>query len=214
MHDSSRPGDQVDLRVKRTRKLLRDALVALIDEKGFDKISISEIADRAMINRATFYRHFRDKADLLVRCMDDIFEDLEARIVPPLDASGQPQMQAPMQNILMLFEHVNEHAAFYRVMLGKGGSSLFHMRVREVIKAIASRRLTTLGGRFPDVLMSATETDMLAHFGAATLIGLIMWWVENEQPYSPTQMAGHAITLVTQGAYGIYKLPPNLVISA
>src|SRR6476660_467523 len=63
-----------DLRVRRTRKLLIQALIELTIEKGFAAITVQEIADRAMVNRATFYRHYRDKHDLLEAYMREVYE--------------------------------------------------------------------------------------------------------------------------------------------
>ena len=59
-----------DLRVRRTQKLLREALIALIEERSFDAITVGEIAERAMVSRAAFYRHYQDKYDLV----EKIFE--------------------------------------------------------------------------------------------------------------------------------------------
>jgi AcrR family transcriptional regulator len=56
---------RVDPRVTRTRKLIRDALVSLLAEKNFESISVQDIAERATVNRATFYAHFTDKFALL-----------------------------------------------------------------------------------------------------------------------------------------------------
>src|SRR5205814_10062730 len=53
--------NETDPRVRRTRKLLRDALVELLAEKSFHAINVQEVADRATLNRATFYAHFVDK---------------------------------------------------------------------------------------------------------------------------------------------------------
>jgi AcrR family transcriptional regulator len=61
---------RVDPRVRRTRKLLQAALLELLQEKSFASISIQEIAERATVNRATFYTHFADKyalADSIIR---------------------------------------------------------------------------------------------------------------------------------------------------
>lgn len=59
-----------DLRVKRTRKLISQAFFTLLRKKKFEKISIQEIADSAMINRATFYAHYADKQDLYDSLID------------------------------------------------------------------------------------------------------------------------------------------------
>lgn len=56
--------NEADPRVKRTRKLLQDALLELLAEKSFDAITVQDIADRSTINRATFYTHFADKYEL------------------------------------------------------------------------------------------------------------------------------------------------------
>jgi len=58
-------GARVDPRVTRTRKLIRDALGSLLAEKSFESISVADIAERATVNRATFYAHYSDKFALL-----------------------------------------------------------------------------------------------------------------------------------------------------
>ena len=54
-----------DLRVTRSQRFIREALIDLIEERGFDALSVGEITARAMVSRATFYRHYRDKYDLV-----------------------------------------------------------------------------------------------------------------------------------------------------
>src|SRR5213083_296749 len=54
-----------NLRVRRTQKLLREALIALIEERGFDALTIGELTERAMVSRAAFYRNYQDKYDLV-----------------------------------------------------------------------------------------------------------------------------------------------------
>jgi AcrR family transcriptional regulator len=58
-------GDFVDRRIVKTKRLLENALVKLMIEKGFDKISIKDLTEEADINRGTFYLHYKDKYDLL-----------------------------------------------------------------------------------------------------------------------------------------------------
>jgi AcrR family transcriptional regulator len=70
----SKTQKRLDPRVVRTRQMLRDALVSLIEEKGFDAITIQDIADRAGLNRATFYLHYRDKQELLVKSLRDAID--------------------------------------------------------------------------------------------------------------------------------------------
>ena len=54
-----------NVRVRRTQKLLREALVELIEERGFEALTIGELTERAMVSRAAFYRNYQDKYDLV-----------------------------------------------------------------------------------------------------------------------------------------------------
>lgn len=82
---------RVDPRVTRTRKLIRDSLVSLLAEKSFESISVQDIAERATVNRATFYAHFPDKFALLDAV---VREDVAARLSEgdPLSVSNTRAM--------------------------------------------------------------------------------------------------------------------------
>ncbi len=71
--------DATDPRILRSRRMLMEALVKLLDQKEFDDISIQEIADEATLNRATFYLHYPDKNALLQAMTAGRFRDLIAR---------------------------------------------------------------------------------------------------------------------------------------
>lgn len=63
----------IDPRVVRTRKLIQEAFTSLMREKEFDDITVKDIAERATVNRATFYAHFVDKFDILDSKITDSF---------------------------------------------------------------------------------------------------------------------------------------------
>lgn len=93
---------RVDPRVTRTQKLIRDALVSLLGEKSFESISVQDIADRATVNRATFYAHYTDKFALLDSL---IREDVAARLAEgdPLQASDTRSMLAMVGTNIFAF---------------------------------------------------------------------------------------------------------------
>src|SRR5690348_3590113 len=62
---------RTDPRIVRTRKMLRDALVELLEEMDIEKISVNRLTQRATINRVTFYLHYRDISDMLEKMADD-----------------------------------------------------------------------------------------------------------------------------------------------
>ena len=201
----SQNGPRIDLRVRRTRKLLRDALVNLIEEEGFDNIKIAQIADRAMINRVTFYRYYRDKYDFLTHCMDDVFEELEAQARPTHNDTGEIDHRAPGVNIEAMFGHIGENANFYRVMLGKNGSGAFISRLRDFLWQVSAKRWHQIT---PDTSGLTIPPDMTLHFTTSAYVGVVIWWVENNCPYSPSDMAVHLLNLTLQGPYRALGLQP------
>ena len=72
-----------DLRVQKTKKLIRDSFFELVEEKGYSKVTVMDITKKAMINRNTFYLHYVDKEDLIdqiltenLKSHEDFIKDL------------------------------------------------------------------------------------------------------------------------------------------
>ena len=86
---------KIDRRVQRTRQALRNALLELIKEKGYDSISVEEITQRANLGRATFYLHYKDKEDLLVDEFNEIVNE-RARTISDIPFSAWlPALENP-----------------------------------------------------------------------------------------------------------------------
>ncbi|MCE2473608.1 MAG: TetR/AcrR family transcriptional regulator [Anaerolineae bacterium] len=75
---------KVDRRIKRTRRLLSEALVSLSLESSYDEISIRSLTQRADVGYATFYRHFKSKDELLTYCMRQVLHEIEKIVKPEL----------------------------------------------------------------------------------------------------------------------------------
>lgn len=202
------PKAKLDPRVIRTRALLQDAIMELIAERGYEPITIQDITDRATLNRATFYLHYRDKHDLLL----NVFDELVAEIVPA--PSGEfdpdhPEWSTP--DIERVFDHVAEHAGFYRAMLGEAGAPFFVARVREYIEGLGMRWLQFLQ---PDKENVPVPLDIAVNFIGAAYLGVITWWLDNGMPYSSKYMSDRLMCLTVQGLQRSLGLPaPEFTIS-
>ena len=86
---------QTDLRIRRTYKFLQEAIIELITAKGFDALTVGDIAERAMINRATFYRHYQDKYDLVAKIFEETTNELVENMQPFHKDTGQSETQNP-----------------------------------------------------------------------------------------------------------------------
>jgi len=177
----------MDRRVKRTRRLLRDALLELIVEKGYDAVTVQDITDKADLARATFYLHFKDKEELLFTSMSEIYANLLENL-EPVEGDAYAEAGVSMANPAD-FEHVAQYAPFYKVMLGEHGSMAFIVQMRAFLAEVMQQRiLIPLYGDNPPFPL-----DFMAHYLAGAQIGMIAWWLENDMPHSAEEMAqmGH-----------------------
>src|SRR6266496_4020419 len=126
-----------NVRVRRTQKLLRGALVELIEERGFEALSVSELTSRAMVSRAAFYRNYQDKYDLV----EQIFEEAMSAL---LKAVGELGREHPPSIWVTFFEHIAEYERLYRALLGSKGSPWFVRKMRASLASLIKER-----GRLP-----------------------------------------------------------------
>jgi len=167
----------MDLRVKRTRKMLREALWEGIMERGFDQLTVSEVCERAMINRATFYRHYEDMNDLLLRGLDEFFDEIHALAEPapsPDDAETYT-FHGPPRNFLLLIEFLNDRVEFFRLMFSERGISAFVARMRLYLEDMIRARIevSRVEGR-----ASLIPEEIVVRSWAGQMMGLLIWWIE------------------------------------
>ena len=183
--------EQTDLRIRRTHKFLQEAMIELITEKGFDAITVGDITERAMINRATFYRHYQDKYDLVAKIFEETANQLVENMKPIHKAPGQSAMENTPEIWVQFFEHVAEHARLYRALLGKNGSPWFATRMREYTMNIMFEQERRWEQQMESnkQLDPAPPEELPAAQLSHVLIGTIVWWLENEKSYTPGQIA-------------------------
>jgi AcrR family transcriptional regulator len=162
-----------DRRVQRTHKLLRESLFSLIQEKGFEKLSVQDIIDHANVGRATFYAHFDNKEDLLLSGFDALRVFLKKRQSEALSSerSVDERIFAYSHDLL---SHIDEHRHLFRAMSGERSHAVVQNAlhrltidlVRGDLKAMADQRDS------PGAIAEA-----LVEFIAGGLFGLLMWWL-------------------------------------
>jgi len=199
---------RIDPRIERTREALRGALMVLIEEKGFDAISVQDIAERAGLNRATFYLHYRDKQDLLIRTSEAVFDRLVAE-AGPIDRENLA-FQKPPQQVVILFQHLAKHRDFYRVMLGRSGVPAFVARMREYLATFTQQRITGLHTLYP-AAVPILDDRFISEYVAGALLSIIIWWLDNDLPHSPEYVADRFGWLSVAGTYKMMGIePPRL----
>ncbi len=181
-----------DPRVVRTRSVLHDALMTLIAEMGYDAITVQHITDRAQLNRATFYLHYRDKQDLLMHIIKDVLDELSQTPahLQTIEATDTRQL------FTYYFDHVAKHVRFYRVMLQEASVAPYVEQMHHHLEDIIRRWLTS--GR-TDTSTMLTPPELFISFIGSAYFSVIKWWVMNNQPYSSEYMAAQFMRLTLSG---------------
>ena len=188
-----------NLRVRRTQKLLREALIELIEERGFEALTVGGITERAMVSRAAFYRNYRDKYDLV----EQIFDEAMSALLGKVADLGR---EHPPKVWVAFFEHIASYDRLYRALLGSKGSPWFSRRLRASLTDVVNERGRTPHGPAgedgsaygPDVsgVITHTFTDDLAPaLVAALFVEAITWWLEQGRATTPIEMAARTSRL-------------------
>lgn len=176
-----------DLRVRRTRKLLQQALIELTIAKGFTAVTVQDLAEQAMVNRATFYRHYLDKYDLLKQYMNEVYALTAPQEALPVGQTPDPASDNPPIGLVRMLEHIQLNADFYRVMLGKQGDPAFTQRIQQYIEQRLRSILPNVGAPLNP---SGPPLDLCLSYTAQAGIGAIVWWLTDDQGRSPAEVAG------------------------
>jgi len=112
--NAAKSAGKTDRRVVRTRDILGDALVALMQEKPFESITVQHVLDRAGVSRSTFYEHYEDKNDLFLSDAAEFFEAMSTALSKHGDKSNRV---APVGEF---FAHVAEQRRFHDALVASG----------------------------------------------------------------------------------------------
>jgi AcrR family transcriptional regulator len=174
--------EKVDRRVRRTRKLLRSALISMILEKGYERVTVQDIIDRADVGRSTFYAHFRDKEDLLVFGLEELRTAFQPEHQPADGSTAKTRAASPT---LAVFEHFARHREVWNAMAGKRGAEVF---IRYLHRFLSELLRAQLAARAPKE-ETQVPLDAVVEFAVNALVGLgVRWWLEHDLPYSPQEM--------------------------
>lgn len=172
---------RTDRRVERTQQLLRTALVSLIQEKGFEALTVQQIIDRANVGRATFYAHFDSKDDLLASGFDDLRASLRARQHDALTA-GRTAEERVFAFSHALLAHVDEYRDVFHAMVGKRSGTAVQRLIDKLLVDLVREDVKSAVAQKEEEEDRSSEA--VARFIAGALFGLMMWWLEMRRPLS------------------------------
>jgi len=175
--------ERTDRRVKRTNKLLQEALVDLTLERGYDAVTIRDITERADVGYATFFRHYPDKASLLAELLQAMKDDFRLLLEPFTIVSD------PEHTGTLIFDYVEANYDLCRVLL----NSTDTMSLFRPMEIIGQEEMTPLLHTPQEGLV---PVDVAVTHLMSSLVMLIRWWVDHDRPYPPERMGQMAAELI------------------
>ena len=125
-----------DLRSFKTEQKIKEVFLLLIDEIGFQKMTVRILVERAQINRSTFYLHYTDKYDLLRKVEDELFDNIRKLICEVPIESISLNNAAFVNGTYKAAEYIYENRQTFSLLMGENGDPYFMKRYTEVMRSV------------------------------------------------------------------------------
>lgn len=186
-----------DIRYLRTEKLIFDAFAKLLSEKSYEKITIQDIADEAMINRATFYAHYADKDELRDGIHQQIVDQISDMIEAAQIAKGDTVKVKRAEKLL---------ADFYRGL--EKNPSIAKIVLRSISQEVMQEQFGSLMHDKYDHLLAklnVTEsgkkvpTEFVVAYLTSIFTGTLLWWIKSDFAMPAKELSRLVLTLISNG---------------
>lgn len=178
-----------DRRIRRTKALLLQGLVQLMETKDIKDISVKELSDLADINRGTFYLHYSDIYDMLAQIEDELFVEFNEILDRTLNCTSA--VLAPQTALFDIFSFLERHRDLAKVMMGPHGDLAFVSRLKDLVK---DRILNILA-----LKQSAYDYAYIESFTVSGCVGVIETWLSQSSPRTSEEAASICSDLLMKG---------------
>ncbi|MFB1081635.1 TetR/AcrR family transcriptional regulator [Jeotgalibacillus sp. JSM ZJ347] len=185
-----------DLRVKKTKKAIRHALLRLVDEKTFARISVSDICNEAEINRGTFYLHYTDKFDLLEKIQQELLDHLWLIVTTRMTEQINVLKDKPDKLKLFateLFHYLDQEAELFHMLLVNTVDPSFHQR----LKGLIQKNMERLSHSHEDP--ATLHADYIMAYVTSAIVGMLQHWLTTGRSLPPEQMAQLVVKINLNG---------------
>lgn len=170
--------EKVDLRSIKTGKALDVAMLSLLETRNFQKITVKDISDEALVSRATFYAHFADKYDFLKTWL--------ATSTP--DISNKNLLYENIENSVNAFIHKNE--TIIRNLVNDADKQTIEILYDTILRTLFSSR------ELEDMEKPTTKSIVISYFYAGGIFAYLLWHVNNRFPSDVPPMNIHLYEII------------------
>lgn len=166
---------QENRRIRMTKRMIKEALLELLEQRDLVNISVTAICEAADVHRSTFYKHYRDQADLL----RDLEQDYLDRVPTPAKELGQLDEEELLLETTAFFDYVKDNERTFRILFGESTSSDF-----------TTRLIDLLCTKYADPSKGDDVASYYAHLYIANgTVGILRKWINSGFPVSSREMA-------------------------
>ncbi|MGG0740852.1 TetR/AcrR family transcriptional regulator [Niallia taxi] len=196
----SSKNEYLDKRILKSKKALKAAFLLLMQEKNFKDITITDIVQTADLNRGTFYKHYAYKEELLNEIMDDVMTDFIASYREPYKNSETFEVSKLTSNAIKVFDHVQKHASFYKLIIHSEIFARFPYKLCNVLKELSIQDLHVHEND------AHIDRELAASYSAYAIYGMIIEWIEAGFKYSSSYMAEQLLLIINRNTtVGVFK---------
>ena len=179
---------KTDLRVIKTKNLIYNTLIELMKDKTFEEIKVSDICNKALINRSTFYSHYEDKYDLLV----DFINSLKDEFVTELNknSSNLNTKEYYIELIKIFLNHIEERKEMYTSIMINNRNSI----MMDILLSVVNNDL--LKKMSKDEFKSSIPDDIIVKFYLGGVINLSVEWLKDNTKYSKEEIINYLNLLI------------------
>lgn len=191
--------ENLDRRIRKTRRLLRQCLTALLKEKKIQDITVRELSDMADINRGTFYLHYKDVFDLLEQIESGLLEELEDVLNR---YHAQDLLSKPSLVFAEVYSLVKDNSDIVGILIGDNGDLNFVNRLNDIVREKCLKDWMELFRPKESGIFDAYYA-----FIVAGCIGIVKWWLGNGMKETPEGMANMTEQIILNGVR-VFEIEP------
>lgn len=180
-----------DLRIVRTRRLLSNTLLDMMEEESIEKISVIDLCNKAMVNRATFYAHFEDKYHLLTFALEELKDGLYASFTRDMKLTTPMEALNALLKIAVEF-FFDEHNHIANIMRYNHNG-----KVLASIQDSLAQSLKYQFSKFKDTYDVKIPIHLIANFYAGGMVSVAVWCIDNPDKCTRDDFMKYANTVST-----------------
>lgn len=184
--------EKADRRVQRSQETLIQALIALMENKHYDQISVQDIVQQANVGRSTFYAHFQNKDDLVMWG----FQYILGKTAEHLQITEEYKLSF---DVTLLFKHAAGHYELYKTLIWGSGFELLIREGQSKFSDTLRQRILCLA---PEKKDWSVPVPVLAQMLSGSLLILLKWWLDEKMPYEPYEMNDMFQITIMEGISG------------